>query len=630
MIEASIKPKINLKLNKIPELNLKLTTKNVIKSNIKTPENKTNKSIKKLKLKYNLDKICHKKTESQIFEVSCLNKIFKKTEISHNMQRKISSDIKEKINNIEKFFDEKKSKKNEISNDNNINIIFNENQNLLKFNYKKKSTIVEDLTFMNNSKFKFQIEEKGVNYILNLKGTKFNFVDIDLFLQYISQEIYFYDNKEDNNNLIEGFCLQHEIFILSEILINKISSCFNYFYPKQIPFGLINFLHKYLILHNNYKTDKLSKITLSEIGNFLNNMKTTKEIISEKEELIQLCEIELKEYESSIKKFNPNLIKEDNVIKENSISSEEDSSDEEDENKDLFVDKFLEEAEIIKNCESYFDILKFKSIDIAAELTKIKYNLFCKIKVKEFLKGGFNSKDKLKKSPVICQIIKRFNNLSSWTMEEILSYDESKLRAKIIQKFIHICSALKKIGNFDDLFSILSALTNFNLSKLNRTWKKLKHKEMETFRTLSQILNFEDNWKNFRIELEKRKKEKKFYIPYLGYYTKRFLFLEEMGPYIKQGSSLMNIEKILEIYKVLKDFYEFKNIKYWGYSCPYENIKNELLILQNLEPSDENSLYQIANSLEPKFTLSKKKLKTKRPTKTDRIYFSKNNQNKFI
>ena len=96
-------------------------------------------------------------------------------------------------------------------------------------------------------------------------------------------------------------------------------------------------------------------------------MKTTKEIISEKEELIQLCKIELKEYESSIKKFNPNLIKEDNVIKENSISSEEDSSDEEDENKDLFVDKFLEEAEIIKNCESYFDILKFKSIDIAAE-----------------------------------------------------------------------------------------------------------------------------------------------------------------------------------------------------------------------------------------------------------------------
>ncbi len=111
MIETSIKPKINLKLNKIQELNLKLTTKNVIKSNIKTPENKTNKSIKKLKLKYNLDKICYKKTESQIFEVSCLNKIFKKTEISHIVQRKISSNIKEKINNIVKFFDEKKSKK---------------------------------------------------------------------------------------------------------------------------------------------------------------------------------------------------------------------------------------------------------------------------------------------------------------------------------------------------------------------------------------------------------------------------------------------------------------------------------------------------------------------------------------
>ena len=122
---------------------------------------------------------------------------------------------------------------------------------------------------------------------------------------------------------------------------------------------------------------------------------------------------------------------------------------------------FLKDVEIIYKKENFFDILKYKSIDIASELTLIKYNLFNKIKVEEFLEGNFNKKEKLDKSPNICEIIKRFNDLSLWVREEILSYDKSKQRAIIIKKFIHICSSLKKLGNFDDLFSILSSLNSY-------------------------------------------------------------------------------------------------------------------------------------------------------------------------
>ena len=54
-----------------------------------------------------------------------------------------------------------------------------------------------------------------------------------------------------------------------------------------------------------------------------------------------------------------------------------------------------------------FDILKYKTQDIASELARVNYALFSKIKVEEFLKGSFNKKDKYKLSPNICQIIKR-------------------------------------------------------------------------------------------------------------------------------------------------------------------------------------------------------------------------------
>ena len=252
----------------------------------------------------------------------------------------------------------------------------------------------------------------------------------------------------------------------------------------------------------------------------------------------------------------------------------------------------------------------------------IKYNLFNKIKVEEFLEGNFNKKEKLNKSPNICEIINRFNKLSLWVKEEILSYDKSKHRAKIIQKFIHICSSLKKLGNFDDLFSILSSLNSYIINKLEKTWKKISKKDLELFNDLIKIINFGDNLKNLKDEINQRKKNKLFFLPYLGYYTKRILFLEEMGNYLNE-SGIINIEKIYEIYKVLKEFYEFKKVKMWLYKVKNDIVKNELFILQYLQPTDENSLINIANLLEPKFKLSKKKSKTKRLTNTDKNYFSK-------
>ena len=588
------------------------------------------KITKKIKLKYNIENKPLKKTKShQFLNIQCF-KIQKSKKKSNNK-------IKEKINNFEVYLKKKKT------NDKFRFYEKDEKENFLRYNYKKKPTIIEDLTLMNISKFKYQEEKKDINYILKSKGNKsiLNFIDIDLFFQYIALDKPFFENEEDNTLLIEGFCLQYIIFIPSDTLINKIIFCYNYFYPEKtkdenkFPIGLINFLIKFIHLHSKYKIEELSKNVLKNLNDFLKEIKKLK-LKDEYEEIIQLFEIELKEYESSIKIFNPIVIKESEKIKEENIISSGESEEENDEkeNKDDALEQFLADVEIVKKEyleeEYYFNILKFKSKDIAAELTEIKYNLFNKIEVKEFLKGAFNSQNKLSKSPNICQIIQRFNNLSYWVTEEILSYDESQSRANIISKFIHICSGLKKLGNFDDLFSILSSITSFLVNKLNKSWKKLSNKDMEQYKSLAKILTFEDNWKNLRNEIENRQKEKLFYIPYLGYYTKRILFLEEMGSYIKKGTSLINVEKIIEVYKVLKDFYQFKNIKYWGYTCKSKYIKDELLILQCLEPSDEASLDELSDLLEPKFILSNKKSKMKRQSNTDKNYFYNLNKFKLI
>ena len=604
--------------------------------------------------------------------------------------------------------------------------------------------------------FNYQNEQKENNFLLKTKFSKsvLNYIDIDLFLQYIALGKSFFENEEDNINLLEGFCLQYQTFIFPEFLINKVISCFNYFYSryinketeileekieneseddeidlefkkidekannnidkkndfkitnnndityKIIPFRIIDFLHIFIKIHNTYYHNVLSNDILAKIREFLKSLLEINEIKNKYEQKIIQSQIGIKEYESYIKKFyqfnHMNSFDEDIEEKEKEQSSSDDSSSDEevkDENilKKSGTNKLAPVKDIINinisnpnnnkskiksvktlnqkqpinlnldNCNNNakylstednvskenkkkdkkkknskklgdkdkpfeFNILKYLTTDIASELTRVSYSLYSKIKIKEFLKGAFNGQDKYKSSPHICQIINRFNRLSSFVIEEILAYDHAEKRAEILLKFIRICVILKKIGNFDDFLSIMTGLTNFNINKLNKTWGHIPSSDMTNFREMKTIMSFEDNWKNLRNEIQKRIEKNLFYIPYLGYYTKRLLFLEELGPYIKKDTSLINIEKILEVYKVLKNFYQIKNVKYI-YNDIDKNIKKELFILQCLEPANEDSLVETSNSLEPKFILSNKKRNDKRRTRTDINFLD--NMNKF-
>ena len=620
-----------------------------------------------------------------------------------------------KMNNIEEEEDEPKE----------VNPFF-------RFSYKKAATIGGSGSKINNLEvklFSYQEEQKDNNIIVKTKQSKsfLNFIDINLFLQYIALGKKFFDSEEENNNLIEGFCLQYQTFIFPETLINKVISCFNYFYSiyankdnqiieekmeneeednenenkenviekkdsfkikeedslnqgvtvKIIPFPLIDFLYTLIKFHNIYNHNELSNTVIKKINDFLKNLNEINEIKDKYEQIIELSQIELKEYEASIIKFVPKkTIKTSDLVQQLSSSDDFSSDDnklEKDENvpyknktsgsfrvkkmnqnktfkfstskvlnklifsskedkpKDLHDDnksdkqrkkgkikkeeKGTKEEEKAKLYE--FDILKYRAQDMASELTRVNYILFTKIKVKELLKGAFNGKDKYKSSPYICKIIKKFNSLSAWTIEEILAYDHAEKRAQILLKFIHICVILRKIGNFDDCLSIMTGITNSNINKLYKTWGHIPSADMANFRSLKKLLNFEDNWKNLRIEIEKRIEEKTFFIPYLGYFTKRLMFLEEMGPYIKKDTSLINLEKIVEVYKILKIFYKIKDVKNCRCYCQDENVKNDLKILQCLEPSNDDFLTETSNLLEPKFILANKKLNIKRRTKTD-------------
>ena len=571
-------------------------------------------------------------------------------------------------------------KTNEDGDNDNMN-----EQNVLRFS-RKAGTVGGKLNNnLHMPNFDHQEEVENVNFIIKKKKfTNFiSFIDIDLFLQYLALDKNFFESRADDKLLVEGFCLQYQTFILTRTIICKIISCFEYYYSDseiieekaeneedkdldednleqrrkntcskrklsdlsantKIPFGIIDFLCTFITIHNIYCHHELSYDLINKIFDFLKRLKSISEVKEKYADKLEIAEIELKEYEVTVKR----------KVKNNDVNEFEEEQkekggkiEEKIDNSQLMLPKAgtfnntsfkLNIAEprnqnnflnIYSDQKAYeFDITKYKLEDIAFELTRVNYSMYSRVKVKEFLKGVYNGKDKYKLSPNICRIIKRFNSLSAWVIEEILAYDHAEKRSQILLTFIKICVILEKIGNFDDCLSIMTAITNSNINKLQKTWGHIRSVDQKQYLELKKLLSFEDNWRNLRTKVEKQIQEKKFFIPYLGYYTKRITSLEE-SPYVQKNTSLINIEKILEIYKVLKEFYTLRQVKN-KYHCADENIRKELYLLQCLEPSNEDILSQTANLLEPKFVLSNKKMNEKRRTKTDMNFYNNINKNK--
>ena len=526
-----------------------------------------------------------------------------------------------------------------------------------KDNSHNKSIILDSL---NSAEFIYKKEEldKNVISIERFKKTIISYMELDVLLQRIAMEEPVFHDEEMNDYLLEGLCLQHNNFISTDFLISKIISCFRFNYKRYLDNEnkeeedddnkrAANFT----ISFSNYKKKEHRRIFISSknvVGDLDKNVETFKDTENRiPYGLINLLIIFIK----TLKKYS---INEMNLELSNKINQIIDSALEIYGIKNIYEDELIKSKAILREVtkssaeskasiskipfeqifnpketsEGFFDIFNYSPKDIASELTRVSYLLFSKIKPKEFFKGLFTKKDKEKTSPNICEVVNRFNILSFWVIEEVLSYDYSSDRGKVIERFINIADELKNLNNFNDCMSITSGLGQMILSKLTKSWKKVSSKEMTSFHKIKRLLNFQDNYKNIREEIGKCLKDEKPFVPFLGYYSKRICFLEESGKYVKDKSSLVNVDKIAQVEQILNEFYQMNKTKY-NFDIKDE-IKNKLSILQCLQPLSEEELENKGGLIEPNFVLNSKKVRKKKRITNTELKFKENYKKNII
>ena len=109
-------------------------------------------------------------------------------------------------------------------------------QNVIKESNEEDENKDNIIDSLDKATFIYKTEEldKNVISIVRYKETIIGYIDLDCLLQRIAMETPIFLNEDMNDYLLEGLCLQHSNFILSDILIKKIISCFKYNYSRYL------------------------------------------------------------------------------------------------------------------------------------------------------------------------------------------------------------------------------------------------------------------------------------------------------------------------------------------------------------------------------------------------------------
>ena len=461
---------------------------------------------------------------------------------------------------------------------------------LLELSNKKNETNMKIMK--NQFKLKYDIfikedDKEGENIIYQSATNKtIVYMTINLLLNKIALDNF----AEKNPSLIKGFIQQCSAFISIDNLIHKIISAYNWLNHSKHPNvnNLITFMNE-LIQHEapfNTSTFRGFNIVLSFYKE-----------LSKNESLKSPANTTIKDVYTLLKKMNSKSDKYGYNYNNDSLPPNEHSM-----------------PPTTSQPGKYFYMFFHDAWDIANELTRITFNLFSDIKVKELLRAKFGKDKKKETSPNIVRSVERFDNLIYFIIEDILAYDRPRCRAQLIEKWIDVAWQCRELGNYNDCLIITITFCNYLMRNLKKSWDRVGSDHMKKLSELKALCSFQNVYEKIKKETNEKRQTGQRFVPYLGLLLKEITSLEEKFQYVKDDT-LINFMKIEKVQNAIDAFFMFKNIPYKIKEC------NELKILEFLRPKTQDDLEKETKMLEPEFKYGKKNMYGKRQTRTDKFYY---------
>uniref|UniRef100_A0A1A7YSR6 RasGEF domain family, member 1Ba n=1 Tax=Iconisemion striatum TaxID=60296 RepID=A0A1A7YSR6_9TELE len=212
-----------------------------------------------------------------------------------------------------------------------------------------------------------------------------------------------------------------------------------------------------------------------------------------------------------------------------------------------------------------------------------------------------------------------FNRLSYLVATEICMPVKKKHRARVMEFFIDVARECFNIGNFNSLMAIISGMNMSPVSRLRKTWNKVKTAK---FDILEHQMDPSSNFYNYRTALRgatqrsitANSSREKIVVPFFSLLIKDIYFLNE-GCSSRLPNGHVNFEKFWELAKQVNEFMTWKQVE-----CPFEKDRKILQYLLTAPVFTEDALYLASYESEgPENNMEKDRWKSLRSSLLSRV-----------
>ncbi|KAJ6243164.1 guanine nucleotide exchange factor [Anaeramoeba flamelloides] len=211
---------------------------------------------------------------------------------------------------------------------------------------------------------------------------------------------------------------------------------------------------------------------------------------------------------------------------------------------------------------NHLEISDINEKELAKQLTLFTHKGFCQMKPCELISACVSKNIPEDFSPNLYQLRQSYFYLRSYFAWSILRFDKFKERAKQITRIIKIAQQLAKLHNFENLFSIIHALSMEPIRRLRFSFAEVPKSSLKTLSELEKITSSNKNFKNQRKILKNVSSAAA--IPFHGVYLIRMKFVHQasQGEQFEDSNNQINFTKIKALYNIIFEVMKFQNKNY--------------------------------------------------------------------
>ncbi|XP_014641687.1 PREDICTED: ras-GEF domain-containing family member 1C [Ceratotherium simum simum] len=260
---------------------------------------------------------------------------------------------------------------------------------------------------------------------------------------------------------------------------------------------------------------------------------------------------------------------------------------------------------------------------LAQQLTHVELERLRHIGPEEFVQALVNKDPLASTKPCFSDktnnleaYVKWFNRLCYLVATEICMPAKKKQRAQVIEFFIDVARECFNIGNFNSLMAIISSMNMSPVSRLKKTWAKVKTAKFFILEGSKHQMDPTGNFCNYRTALRgaahrsltAHSSREKIVIPFFSLLIKDIYFLNE-GCANRLPNGHVNFEKFLELAKQVGEFITWKQVE-----CPFQQDPSITHYLHTAPIFSEDGLYLASYESEsPENQTEKERWKSLRP-----------------